>query len=147
MNYRHKLRYTCIYYKWIGPQLNLGSGFVFVFLFFWVFFKFFASSYISDFRIEFRKLMVDLGVPFGFYSGDYFDRVVILLNSMSCVSMKALLELIVCDNLWHLQFVVCLLLFFLLLFLFCVCLRVCVCARVHLQECILCVCEYVWLFI
>ena len=29
--------------------------------------------------------MVDLSVPFGFYSGDSFDRVVVLFNSRICV--------------------------------------------------------------
>ena len=36
------------------------------------------------FKVFFRKLIMDLGAPFGFYCGDCFDRVVVLFNSRIC---------------------------------------------------------------
>ena len=40
-------------------------------------FYFFASTPVSDFRVTFRKLMVDLGAPFGYYRSNCFDRIVV----------------------------------------------------------------------
>ena len=37
------------------------------------------------FKVIFRKLMSDLGAPFGFYNGDCFDRVVVLFNFVICI--------------------------------------------------------------
>ena len=42
-------------------------------------------SYSFFFNMCFRKLMVDLRVPFGFYSGNCFGRVVVLFNSRICI--------------------------------------------------------------
>ena len=50
-----------------------------------LFIYFFSSPCVSDFRVVFRKLMIDLGALFGFYSGNCFDWVVILFNSRTCV--------------------------------------------------------------
>ena len=41
---------------------------------------FFAFTCVSGFRVVFRKLMIDLGTLFGFYSGNCFVRVVVLFN-------------------------------------------------------------------
>ena len=37
------------------------------------------------FKVIFRKLMTNLSIPFGFYSGNCFDRFVVLFNSQTCV--------------------------------------------------------------
>ena len=37
------------------------------------------------FKVVFRKLMIDLRIPFGFYCGDCLDRVAALFNSQNCV--------------------------------------------------------------
>ena len=51
-----------------------------------------ASTDVSDFRVVFMKLMINLNAPFCFYSGDYFDRVVVPFKSRICVWMFFFLE-------------------------------------------------------
>ena len=43
---------------------------------------------ISDFRVVFRKLKIDLGASFGFYSVDCFDRVVFFFLTQGPVSVN-----------------------------------------------------------
>ena len=78
---------------------------------------------VSDFRVFFGKLTIDLGTIFGFYSGDCFDRAMVLPNFRTCVCE--------CEKFWPLYMVL----------RACVraCVRVCVC----LHKCILCLCVYV----
>ena len=68
------LIYIYIYtLKWIGPHENLFLSYLFFFnTCFW---RFTSSS----------SKMVYSGVPFGLYSGDCFDKVVVLFNSRICV--------------------------------------------------------------
>ena len=67
--------------KWIDPQANWVSLFVFVFCGFF----FFASIRVSGLRVVIGKVMIDLNAPFIFYSGECFDRFVVLYNSRICV--------------------------------------------------------------
>ena len=50
-----------------------------------VFKLFFLQHVFLTFKVVFRMLIVDLSIPFTFYSGDCFDRVVILFNFRICV--------------------------------------------------------------
>ena len=43
------------------------------------FFLFLTSTHVSDFLVG--KPRIDLGAPFGFYSGHCFDRIVALFKS------------------------------------------------------------------
>ena len=63
-------------WKWIGLQVNLLSDYLFYFSYSFTFLMF---------TIILRDLMADLSVPFGFYSDDCFNRVVVLFNFWICV--------------------------------------------------------------
>ena len=86
--------------KWIGLQVNLLSDLFFFYTCFW--------------HLVFRKLMADLNIPFGFYSGNCFDRVKVLFNSLISLLISSWSP-------WQIlvsSFFACIL---------CVCVGVCVC--------------------
>ena len=61
-----------------------------------LFINFLLLHLFLAFKVVFKKLIVDLSIPFRSYCGDCFDGSVILFNYQICICE---LELIVCDNL------------------------------------------------
>ena len=103
--------YICIYtLKWIGPQENL-------------FLSYFTPIHFSDILFHLHEVMICSNVPFGLYSGNCFDKVLVHFNSRICI----------CECWFQVNCPWQIFVLFILFFFF-------------LQECILRVCVFTWVF-